>query len=420
MKRMTTSNVQPEATGELCLPKDSDAQAIRVYPFLTRRTLSLVSRLVKGTLQIRMPDDARLRVDGKEPGPSADIHVRNFAFARKLASNGEIGFAEAYLDGDWETSDLTAFIELFCLNRRALDSAIRGPLASRLAEMARHFMRRNTRSGARRNIHAHYDLGNEFYSLWLDPTMTYSSALFADDDDDLERAQIRKYRALADKLAIEPGMKLLEIGCGWGGFAMFAATAYGAQVRALTISKEQFEFARRRVFEAGLADRVDVVMRDYRDERDSFDRIASIEMFEAVGESYWPVWFDTLRERLTVGGRAAMQAITIDDAEFPAYRRNVDFIRRYIFPGGMLPSAKALRSLADRTGLSLQAEINFGKDYGRTLALWRERFLTSWPRLRELGFDDRFKRLWEYYLAYCEAGFRAGLIDVRQLTFVRN
>jgi cyclopropane-fatty-acyl-phospholipid synthase len=289
----------------------------------------------------------------------------------------------------------------------------------RVMQMMRHWLRPNTRAGSRRNIHAHYDLGNRFYGAWLDHTMTYSSAIF-DEAKDLAGAQIAKYRALARQIRLTPDCRVLEIGCGWGGFAELAAKEFGCSITGLTISREQYDFARKRIFDAGLAEKVEIKMQDYRDERGLFDRIASIEMFEAVGEAYWPKFFQQLRDRLTAGGLAGLQVITIHEGLFAQYRRELDFIRRYIFPGGMLPTAAIMRDLGNRHELPFAAERVFGLHYAATLAAWRERFRAAWPSLAPLGFDERFRRMWEYYLSYCEAGFRAGTIDVRQMVFARS
>jgi cyclopropane-fatty-acyl-phospholipid synthase len=276
----------------------------------------------------------------------------------------------------------------------------------------RHLARRNTRRGSRRNIAFHYDLGNDFYALWLDPGMTYSSAVFDAAGQSLQDAQDAKYRRLAESLDLKPGHHVLEIGCGWGGFAMTAARDYGCRVTAITLSGEQRRYAEERVRRAGLSDRIEVRLQDYRDVTGRFDRIASIEMFEAVGEERWPIFFNTVRERLKPGGVAGLQVITIEDGRYEAYQRSADFIQRYIFPGGMLPSPSALAAAIDRAGLTLNNVFAFGPSYAETLAAWQGRFQRAWPQIRQLGFDGRFKRLWEFYLAYCEAGFRAGAIDV--------
>jgi cyclopropane-fatty-acyl-phospholipid synthase len=391
----------------------------RDLPPGAQRILRLASHIRSGTLVVRTPDGRRLRFAGREPGVDATIVVNDWAFTKRLASSGDLGFAEGYLHGDWDTPNLPALLTLLATNRDLVAALLPNRSALRIWQVLRHRLNRNTRAGAKRNIHAHYDLGNRFYEAWLDPTMTYSSALFGQGDDDLASAQIRKYRALADALDLKPTHHVLEIGCGWGGFAAFAAEEIGCRVTALTISPAQATYARERIAQAGLADRVEIRLQDYRDERGTYDRVVAIEMFEAVGEAYWPVFFRTMAARLRAGGRAGLQVITIRSDRHAGYRRDIDFIRRFVFPGGALPPADALRSLGDRSGLALEAERAFGRDYARTLVHWRERFRAAWPSIAPLGFDERFRRLWEYYFAYCEAGFRTGTIDVRQMIFAK-
>jgi cyclopropane-fatty-acyl-phospholipid synthase len=282
-----------------------------------------------------------------------------------------------------------------------------------------HWLNRNTRSQARRNISAHYDLGNEFYRRWLDETMTYSSALFVSTAEDLREAQIRKYASVADGIGASEGAHLLEIGCGWGGFAEFAAKERGARVTALTISREQHDFARQRMFEAGLADRVEIVLRDYRDERGAYDGIASIEMIEAVGEKYWPAYFGAVRDRLRPGAAATIQVITVSDSMFPTYRQTIDFIQKYIFPGGMLLSPGVIRDQVERAGLALVGSVEFGESYSETLRRWHGRFNAAWDDIAAMGFDERFRRMWTLYLASCAAAFRTGTTDVAQVTMRR-
>ena len=283
-----------------------------------------------------------------------------------------------------------------------------------------HWLNRNTQSGSKRNISAHYDLGNSFYQKWLDPSMTYSSAYFGDGVNDLSAAQTSKYRKLALDTGITAADSVLEIGCGWGGFAEFAAKEIGCSVTGLTISKEQFDFAKKRILEAGLNERIDIKYQDYRDETGRYDRVTSIEMFEAVGEKYWPVFFGKMGECLKHGGTAGLQVITIQDDAFQAYRRQTDFIQRYIFPGGMLPTPSIMKSLGVHAGLPMRSETIFGRDYARTLSEWRVRFDQNWFAIKQLGFDERFRKLWDYYLYYCEAGFRSGHIDVRQMIFCKQ
>lgn len=399
---------------------DSAARAdAATYPFAARKVLDFAGLIENGRLEIAMPDGRVFSFGGKAAGPHARMDIHDLAFARAFA-HGDIGVAESYMRGEWSTPDLTAFLEVFCVNQHAIARLLSGKPLVRIAQMAYHWLHRNTRAGARRNIHAHYDLGNSFYAKWLDASMTYSSALDLAAGGDLTDAQERKYRALADALCAREGQHILEIGCGWGGFAEHAARERGCRVTALTISREQFDFARERVHKAGLAERVEVRMQDYRDERGVYDGVASIEMFEAVGEAYWPAYFAQVRDRLVSGGRAALQIITIDEEIFPRYRRELDFIRRYIFPGGMLPTRTILEKLGAGHDLALVAQRAFGRDYALTLAQWRDRFRAAWPDIVQQGFDERFRRLWEYYLSYCEAGFRSGAIDVRHIIFARR
>ena len=389
-------------------------------PRLVRLAFGFGAKLRRGTLDVTLPDGRILRLGGIEPGPCAAMTLYNYGFAPRLLNGGDIGIAEAYLRGDWDTPDLTQFLYLFCVNHDLIQQMLGNNPLMRYVQSVRHWFNRNTRRQARKNIYAHYDIGNAFYSAWLDPSMTYSSALFEEHTPDLATAQNNKYRRLAEAIDLQPGQRLLEIGCGWGGFAEYAAGTYGVNVVGLTISKEQHDFAQARIQKAGLADKVDIRLQDYRDERDQYDRIASIEMIEAVGEQFWPKYFSQLRDRLLPGGLAGIQAITIQDGLFQTYRREVDFIQRYVFPGGMLPSPHVLKSLGERFGVPVIREHIFGQDYAKTLAIWRNNFRAAWPQLMPSGFDDRFRRLWEYYLAYCEAGFLSGNIDVRQVVFAKS
>jgi cyclopropane-fatty-acyl-phospholipid synthase len=340
-------------------------------------------------------------------------------FAR-MVRDGEMGFAEAYMDGWWDTPDLQAVLDMALLNNENVSRSFSGAAFARMIERLRHWMNRNTKAQARKNISAHYDLGNHFYSKWLDETMTYSSGLFKGKQETLESAQINKYAALLDTIDPPHGGHVLEIGCGWGGFAEYAAKTRGLRVTALTISQEQHDFAAKRMHDAGLSDRVDIVMRDYRDETGRYDGVASIEMFEAVGEQYWPVFFDALRDRLKPGARATLQVITVADRLFTDYRRGVDFVQKYIFPGGMLPSPAALEAQALRAGLAVDGSIEFGESYSDTLRRWRGSFHAQWEEIEPLGFDDRFRRMWDFYLASCAACFMAGTTDVTQITLSRN
>ncbi len=383
--------------------------------WLLRRLAGRMHGLRRGSLRLVLPDGSVRLLRGEEPGQEAELHVASPRLALRTLLGGSVGFAESYLAGEWDSPDLVALLELLDRNAEAFGRGYYGSGALALLRRLRHALRSNSRPGARRNIKAHYDLGNEFFAAWLDPTMLYSAALFEAGEEDLERAQLAKCRHLARMIELGPGHRLLEIGGGWGGFAILVARELGCRVTSLTISPAQAELARRRVHEAGLAERVEIRLEDYRDTRGRFDRIASIEMFEAVGEAYWPVFFDRLRERLAPGGIAGLQVITIAEPWFERYRANPDFIQTHVFPGGMLPSPGALDAQYRRAGLRQTAVRCFGVDYARTLRLWRERFEAAWAELRGQGLDERFRRLWRYYLAYCETGFRTGSIDVRQV-----
>ncbi len=376
--------------------------------------------LTHGQLTITAPDGSKRSFQGKESGPKADLKLNHGRAIRRFATGGSLGFAEAYLDGDWDSSDLAKLLELLALNEKAYADQYVGKSLHRWIARLQHLLRPNSKAGSRRNILAHYDLGNGFYRKWLDPSMTYSSARFETGQLTLEEAQRAKYESLAKGLALEPNHHVLEIGCGWGGFAEFAASEVGAKVTAITISDEQHAFAAKRIQAAGLNEKVEIRLQDYRDVDTRFDRVASIEMFEAVGERYWPVYFDKLTSALKPSGVAGLQIITIADSYFEAYRRGVDFIQRHVFPGGMLPSPSALEQQMKQAGLQKLSEITFGLDYAETLNAWNRRFQAAWPEILPLGFDQRFKRLWEYYLAYCEAGFRVGWTDVAQLAVGRR
>jgi cyclopropane-fatty-acyl-phospholipid synthase len=394
--------------------------AVAGLPRLVQIVFTYAARIRRGTLDVTLPDGRQVRFGGAEPGPAAVMTINSYNFAWRLMKGGDIGIAEAYLRGEWDTPDLTRFLYIFCVNHDLISPLFEQKTALRFVQTIQHWLKRNTRSQAKRNIFAHYDIGNTFYKSWLDSTMTYSSALFEEGTSDLTAAQQNKYRRLAEAINLQPDQRVLEIGCGWGGFAEFAAKTYGVKVVGLTISQEQRDFAQKRIFDAGLSERVEIRFQDYRDERDQYERIASIEMIEAVGEQFWPKYFSQLRDRLLPGGLAGIQAITIRDSMFQKYRREVDFIQRYVFPGGMLPSPAVLKSLGDRFGIPVIKETIFGQDYARTLASWRDNFRQAWPNLKPLGFDERFRRLWEYYLAYCEAGFLSGNIDVRQVVFAKT
>jgi cyclopropane-fatty-acyl-phospholipid synthase len=372
----------------------------------------LVHRIVCGGITIVTPRGGRIVHQGAAAGPQACVILHSWRAVRRLLFGGDVAFAEAYIDGDWSTPDLTAVIELAARNGDTLNAAIGGSFLVRVVNRIRHLGRANTRRGSKRNIIAHYDLGNDFYRLWLDESMTYSSAIYAPGaTESLEEAQAAKIRRIGDLLDTGEGQTVLEIGCGWGALARSLARR-GARVTGLTLSPSQLAFARARGEEEGLSERLDLRLQDYRDVRGEFDRIVSIEMIEAVGERYWPAYFSTLSARLRRGGCAVVQAITIAEDRFEDYRKAADFIQRYVFPGGMLPSKRVLGDMAARFGLELQSAECFADSYALTLAEWRRRMWRAAPQIAEQGFDARFRRLWDYYLSYCEAGFRARTIDV--------
>ncbi len=409
------------ARGALALTADNLGRFSKGLPLKAKFALRGLLQMQHGALALELPDGRKALIEGRIEGPRAAVKLNNWNLASRAMTSGTIGVAETYMDGDWQSPDITAFLELFLINGEAAEKYSNGRKGiMRVFERIRHWMNTNTKTGSKRNISAHYDLGNDFYKQWLDPTMTYSSALYSTGANDLQSAQNAKYRALAEATGIKPGDHVLEIGCGWGGFAEFAASEMNCKVTGLTISREQLAFAEERIRKAGLADRVELRFQDYRDEKGLYDRIVSIEMFEAVGEKYWPAYFSKLRECLKPGGKAGLQIITIKPEAFDQYRSNPDFIQKYVFPGGMLPTQDHLAELGRRVDLSLVKDFGFGLDYARTLAEWRERFWNVWERVRPMGFDERFKRLWEFYLFYCEAGFRAKNIDVRQVVFSRS
>lgn len=374
----------------------------------------LEAHIQVGTFTVQIPSGERYSVVGSKAGVEGILVVRRWRTVRRLFSEGAVGFIDAYLDGDWDSPDLSSLIEVAARNRLGLAAEVRGNFWSSLIQRGAHLIRRNSRAGSRRNIASHYDLGNGFYESWLDDTMTYSSAIFPDEEASLEEAQKNKYRRLLDVVDARQGDHILEIGGGWGGFAECAARERDVRVTSITISRAQFDYSRRRIAQAGLTGKVDVRLCDYRDIEGRFDHVVSIEMLEAVGEAYWPVFFDKIANCLRPAGRVGLQVITIDDEIFETYRRRPDFIQTHVFPGGMLPSIGRLRQQAAQAGLTVCSEDYFADHYVRTLAQWRERFDKTCAHFSLEELDERFRRFWRLYLSYCEGGFRARSIDVVQ------
>jgi cyclopropane-fatty-acyl-phospholipid synthase len=377
-------------------------------------------RISRGQLDITLPDGRLFRAIGKQEGPVAAVHIHDPDVFARLLRDGELGFCDAYLEQGWSSPDLQAFLDLMNAGNEVLYRGFPGKGLLKAYERLRHILRSNSKARARKNIAYHYDLGNAFYAKWLDETMTYSSALFKTGNEPLAVAQRAKYAALVDALNVKEGDHILEIGCGWGGFAEYAAKERGLRVTGLTISAEQLHYAQARMARAGVADRVDLRMQDYRDEHGVYDGIASIEMFEAVGEKYWPVYFDKLQGCLKPEARACLQIITLQEARFEVYRKGVDFIQKYIFPGGMLPSKTVLRQQVLKAGLEEVGCLEFGESYSKTLRHWHERFNADWADISQMGFDERFRRMWNFYLTSCAASFRGGNCDVVQITLVKR
>jgi cyclopropane-fatty-acyl-phospholipid synthase len=397
--------------------QESNDHAAQAMPAQAKLILQLLKKIKHGSLRLECPDHTVLHY-GDQSQP-VTLSFKNWQPCIAAVKSGDIGFAESYIQGDWTTDNLPRLLEFFIHNRQAVEAAIYGTWWGSLLYRIKHIFNRNSRSGSRRNIHAHYDIGNHFYRLWLDPSMTYSSALFKEEQYSLEQAQQAKYARIYSQIDGHAGSKILEIGCGWGGFAE-CATKLGAHVTGLTLSTEQLEFARARLADAGLDQHADLRLQDYRDTEGEFDAIASIEMFEAVGENYWDSYFSCVAQRLKTGGKACIQTITIADELFERYRKGTDFIQQYIFPGGMLPSPTVFRARAEKHGLDVVDECAFGLDYARTLSIWDQSFQAKKAEIFALGFDERFKRTWEFYLAYCEAGFRAKSIDLFQFTLQKK
>ena len=386
-------------------------------PSSVRRVLSLLGRLKVGTLELSTPEGAVLRY-GSGQAPVSRITIKNWDALSNTLKSGDIGFAEAYMADLWRSDDLAGLLRLFIANRKGIEDVIYGHWLGRLSYRIKHLLNRNTRKNSKKNIHAHYDLGNSFYEIWLDASMNYSSALFeGNHNKPLQDAQLSKVARALRMVDINPGARLLEIGCGWGALAQMASETFGAKVTGVTLSVEQLEFAQKRMKTCGQENSTDLRLEDYRDIKDApFDAICSIEMFEAVGHEYWDSYFESISKLLKPGARACIQSIVIDESLFERYLHSTDFIQQYIFPGGCLPSASEFRKRAAQAGLEVVDELCFGPDYAETLRRWRSDFMRRVNEILSIGFDDRFVKLWEFYLAYCEAAFDESNIDVIQFT----
>ncbi|MBP6406905.1 MAG: cyclopropane-fatty-acyl-phospholipid synthase family protein [Proteobacteria bacterium] len=390
-------------------------------PAAARTALKLLQRLSHGTLMVQLPDGSTHCLGNGEL-PHAAITLKNWNACAAALKSGDIGFAESYIAGDWTTPSLTDLLKVFISNRKDVEDVIYGSWAGRLLYRIKHLLNRNTKANSQKNIHAHYDLGNAFYELWLDGTMNYSSAWFdGDRSRPMREAQHAKVRRALRMAGVQPGHRVLEIGCGWGALAEMATTEFGASLTGVTLSTEQLAFARERMTRVGAQERADLRLQDYRDIQDGpYDAICSIEMVEAVGREYWPTYFQSVSRLLKPGARACVQSIVIDDALFDRYIASTDFIQQYIFPGGCLPCPREFRAQANAAGLTVVDEFAFGADYAETLRRWRDSFLAARGQVLQLGFDERFIRIWEFYLAYCEAAFAMANIDVVQYTLQKR
>ena len=371
-----------------------------------------LSKINFGSLEVLYPSGKKKVFKGKEPGPSAFIQVHNYSFLTYIFKRGSVGFAEAYINGLYSTNNLTNLLMLSHKNEKYFLQIINSNFIYSTFSKFKHFLNKNSKSQSKKNIKYHYDLGNNFYEQWLDKTMTYSSAIFDQQNTSLKSAQINKYKKIAESLSLNENSQTLEIGCGWGGFSTYVAKNYNCKVDAITISKEQYDYTAKKIQHEGLNEKVSVLFKDYRDVKTEYSNIASIEMFEAVGKQYWSNYFEIIRNSLSYHGKAALQIITIDETRSRDYQGRPDFIQQYIFPGGMLPTKKQLELNALAVGLKCLEVLSFGKSYAKTLNIWNSQFQKSWIDVAKYGFDDRFKRMWEYYFSYCETGFLSSSTDV--------
>ncbi len=381
--------------------------------------LSTLKNISYGKIQFINYDGKKTLLGKDNSGKTVTLRIKKPGLTFEIINKGSIGLAESYMRGDFDTNNLTDLIEIAAKNINKVHK-FSGILDFPLVNYFKKFFIKNTKKKSRENISKHYDLGNEFFSLWLDKTLTYSSAIFEDQKNDLENAQINKYKKLTSLTKLKPGDKILEIGCGWGGFAEFIGKNYNVELDCITISKKQYEFAKERIYKNGLNEKVNIQMLDYRDINKKYNAVASIEMIEAVGQNYLPSYFKKIKESLSEGGIAAIQAITIDDKIYDRYKLKTDFIQKYIFPGGFLPSKKEILKLSNQNGLYFDKCNSYGLDYSNTLRIWRNEFAKKWNSISQQGFDDTFKRMWNFYLSYCEAGFKAKNIDLIQFSMSKN
>ena len=376
--------------------------------------LDVLAQSKYGSICVYKDNKSIFSFKGELPGPDTNIKILKDKCISDFFLRGDLGWAESYIDGNWETSNLTDFLEWGARNFHEFSKYVRGKWFTILYLRLKHHLKKNSRTGSKKNISFHYDLGNSFYEKWLDESMTYSSAMFKDPGDNLHKGQINKYENLANITGVKECDKILEVGCGWGGFSSFLAKRYSANVTAITISKKQYEKAKQKIYEDKLTEKVDVKLLDYRNINGKYDKIVSIEMFEAVGEKYWSKYFDVLKKNLKSDGSIGLQTITIEDKFFHKYKKFPDFIQTYIFPGGMLPSVEEMNKVIISRGLHIKNKKMFGNDYAKTIRIWSESFENSWGCIKSLGFSESFKRLWNYYLGYCEGGFKSGNINVGQ------
>jgi cyclopropane-fatty-acyl-phospholipid synthase len=389
-------------------------------PWHARTILSLLEKIQVGQLTLVSPEGEKFIFRGTQSGIEANIQIHDWLVCKACLKSGDIGLAETYIDGLWDSTDIQSLLRLFLVNRQVIEKAIYGSWLGRLGYRIKHWLNKNSKSGSKKNIHAHYDIGNAFYSLWLDPSMTYSSACFKNKDTSLIEAQEAKYQRIIDSIKVHAGQNILEVGCGWGGL-MEAASNQGINIDCLTISQEQATYARDRAarIKSNSSSKVNILLQDYRDHQNQYDGIASIEMFEAVGEKYWPTYFEMIQRCLKPGKKACIQTIVIADNLFDKYRRSSDFIQQYVFPGGMLPSIQKFKEAAQSKGLIVEDVYEFGQDYQKTLCLWHQKFNQHLQEIKQQGFDEKFIRLWNLYLMYCAAGFAEKSTDVVQFTLTK-